>query len=143
ANHPQLAADVINNLMLEYQVVTREDKNETNRRMLDFIDKRILGVEEELDSVTGVLLRFQDANNIVVPPESQGESYFQQIEQNEREIISGYAQDKIAQIIDSYLRNTNNAYELVPSSLGLSDATLNGMIAEYNSAQLERKNLIC
>ncbi|MDQ3683270.1 MAG: polysaccharide biosynthesis tyrosine autokinase [Bacteroidota bacterium] len=142
ANHPQLAADVINQLMKEYQVVTREDKNETNRRMLDFIDRRMKGVEKELDSVTGKLLAFQNKNDIIVPPEAYGASYFQQIEENEREIISGTAQDNIAQQIENYLGANRNAYETVPSSLGLSDATLNGMIGEYNQAQTERKHLI-
>jgi len=142
ANHPQLAADVVNQLMQEYQVVTREDKNETNRRMLDFIDRRMKGVEKELDTVTGRLLSFQNANDIIVPPEAYGASYFQQIEDNEREIISGTAQDNIAQQIENYLGANRNAYETVPSSLGLSDATLNGMISEYNQAQTERKHLI-
>lgn len=142
ANHPQLAADVVNQLMKEYQVVTREDKNETNRRMLDFIDRRMKGVEKELDSVTGRLLAFQNANDIIVPPEMQGASYFTQIVGNEREIIGGNAQDNVAQMIENYLGNSRNAYETVPSSLGLSDGTLNMMIAEYNGAQLARKNLI-
>ncbi len=142
ANHPQLAADVINQLMIEYQVVTREDKNETNRRMLDFIDRRMKGVEKELDSVTGKLLGFQSRNDIVVPPELQGTSYFEQIETNEKDIASGNAQDNVAQMIENYLGNDRNAYETVPSSLGLGDNTLNSMIGEYNGAQLERKHLI-
>src|SRR5690606_3209957 len=45
ATHPQLAADVINRLMQEYQVVTREDKNETNKQMLAFIDGRLADVQ--------------------------------------------------------------------------------------------------
>jgi capsular exopolysaccharide synthesis family protein len=142
ANHPQLAADVVNHLMKEYQVVTREDKNETNRRMLDFIDKRMKGVEKELDSVTEKLLAYQNANDIIVPPEMQGSSYFQHIEETEREIIGGRVQDNVAQMIESYLRESKNEYERVPSSLGLNDATLNMMIGEYNGAQLARKNLI-
>ncbi len=142
ANHPQLAADVVNQLMKEYQVVTREDKNETNRRMLDFIDRRMKGVEKELDSVTGRLLSFQNANDIIVPPETYGASYFLQIEENEREIIGNMAQDKVAQMIENYLGDSRNVDESVPSSLGLSDATLNMMIGEYNASQSERKHLI-
>jgi len=139
--HPQLAADVLNQLMQEYQVVTREDKNETNRRMLDFIDGRLEGVQKEVDSVTGRLLAYQNANDLI-NPEAQSSSYFTRAEATEQEIIGQRVQDNIAQMIDNYLRDNTNKYNLVPSSLGLDDATLNGMIAGYNAAQLERKALI-
>ncbi|HUP12284.1 MAG TPA: GNVR domain-containing protein, partial [Niastella sp.] len=141
ATHPQLAADVINELMKEYQVVTREDKNETNRRMLDFIDGRLQGVKNELDSITGQLLTYQNANDLI-NPEAQSTSYFSRMETMNQQIIDQGVQDNIAQMIDTYLRDRNNTYNLVPSSLGLSDATLNSMIVAYNVAQLERKSLI-
>jgi hypothetical protein len=50
--------------------------------------------------------------------------------------------DNIAGMLDSYLRNETNAYTLVPSTLGLDDVTLGGMISLYNAAQLDRKSLI-
>lgn len=141
ASHPQLAADVVNQLMKEYQVVTREDKNETNRRMLEFIDGRLQGVQKELDSVTGQLLTYQNRNDLI-NPDAQSQSYFTRIEATEQEIISQQVQDNVAQMVDNYLRDTKNKYNLVPSSLGLADATLNSMITGYNQAQTERKFLI-
>ena len=141
AAHPQLAADVVNRLMQEYQVVTREDKNETNQRMLQFIDGRLADVQLELDTVTRRLLAYQNAHNII-SPESQSNSYFSRVEESDRQLNEHRVQDDIARMIDNYLRNRENNFSLVPSTLGLQDPTLSNLIAAYNVAQMERKALL-
>jgi capsular exopolysaccharide synthesis family protein len=141
SDNPQLAADFISDLMKEYQVATREDKNETNRRMLDFIDTRMKGVERELDSVTFRLLAYQRENNMI-NPEMQSGNYFSKLITTDEGITAQLEKDNTADMLDSYLRNEKNAYTLVPSTLGLDDATLSVMISAYNVAQLERKSLI-
>jgi tyrosine-protein kinase Etk/Wzc len=141
ATNADLAADLINQLMKEYQVATREDKNETNRRMLDFIDGRLKGVERELDSVTRRLLAYQRENNLI-NSESQSAGYFSKIEETDEEINKERVQDYFAQMIDSYLGDRKNKYDLVPSSFTLNDGTLGALIGAYNVAQLERKALI-
>jgi tyrosine-protein kinase Etk/Wzc len=141
ATNPLLAADFIGRLMKEYQVATREDKNETNQRMLEFIDDRMDKVQKELDSITAVLLRYQRENNLI-NTESQTGSYFARIEKTDEEINQFRVEDNFAVMIDTYLRDEKNAYNLVPSNFGLKDATLNNLISAYNVAQLERKELI-
>jgi hypothetical protein len=46
----------------------------------------------------------------------------------------------VADMLDEYLADKKNEFNnvIVPSSLGLTDATLNTLIASYNSAQLSR-----
>jgi uncharacterized protein involved in exopolysaccharide biosynthesis len=141
SDNPQLAADFITDLMKEYQVATREDKNETNRRMLDFIDTRMKGVEKELDSVTFRLLAYQRENNMI-NPEMQSGNYFSKLISTDEGITAQLEKDNTADMLDSYLRNEQNAYTLVPSTLGLDDGTLSVMVSAYNVAQLERKSLI-
>ena len=141
ATNPQLASDFINTLMKEYQVATREDKNEMNRRMLDFIDERMKIVEKELDSITAALLKYQRDNNII-NSETQSGSYFARLEETDKEINIQREEDYTAQMVADYLGNEENAYNLVPSNFGLKDATLSTLIGAYNVAQLERKELI-
>jgi capsular exopolysaccharide synthesis family protein len=47
-------------------------------------------------------------------------------------------------MIGNYLADKRNAFNkvVVPSTLGLEDATLNGLVAEYNKMQIERKQLV-
>ncbi|MCU7551280.1 polysaccharide biosynthesis tyrosine autokinase [Chitinophagaceae bacterium LB-8] len=141
STHPRLAADVINRLMLEYKIATLNDKNETKRQTIDFIDGRLKVISKELDSVNYSLLRYQEANNLI-NSESLSASLFSRIEGNDQQIMDQRVQINVAEMIDTYLRDQNHAYELVPSSLGLSDATLGTMISAYNVAQLDRKALI-
>lgn len=141
AENPLLASDLINKLMQEYQVATREDKNETNRRMLDFIDGRLNGVEKELDSVTARLLAYQRANNLI-SPEAQTTALFSKAEGADLRLNEERVQEQFARMIENYLREGKNKYSLVPSSFSLIDPTLSTLISAYNVAQLERKSLL-
>jgi capsular exopolysaccharide synthesis family protein len=141
ATHPVLAADVLNQLMQEYQVVTIEDKNETKRQTINFIDDRLQVVSRELDSVTGSLLAYQRANNLL-DPTTQSASFLTKIDKYEEEINTQQVQVNVANMIEAYLRDSKNDFSVVPSSLGLQDGTLNTMISAYNVAQLERKGLL-
>ena len=139
--HPKLSADIINQLMQEYQESTILDKNETTKQTIEFIDDRLGLVSHELDSVTGALLAYQQANNIFYP-ETQSSSLFTRIDEFDKQINEQQVQVNIAQIIQNYLLDRKNTFSLVPSSLGIADPTLSTMIAAYNVAQLERKGLI-
>lgn len=141
AEHPKLAADVINKLMRVYQQATIDAKNETSRRIIAFIDDRLKVVSKELDSVTNKLLSYQLANNII-SPEYQSSRYFSRASEAEDQIADQQVQLNVAQLIINYLNDSKNATDLVPSSLGINDATLNNLISAYNVAQLERKSLI-
>jgi capsular exopolysaccharide synthesis family protein len=142
STNPQQGADIINDLMKEYQVATREDKNETNRRMLVFIDGRLKDVGRELDSITGRYLAYQRANNIIGDVETQSSGYISRLETAEEQINELRVESDMAVTLDAYLRDRKNAYNLVPSTFGLKDGTLSTLIGAYNVAQLERKALI-
>lgn len=134
-----LAADVINALMEEYQQVTIEDKNAATRKSLAFIDANLNDRAKELDSITQKLVAYQKANNIV-QPETQANNYFSRVEQAHGLVQQERLRLNNALQVEDYVRNNNQG--LVPSSLGIEDPTLNGMIGAYNQSQLERKALL-
>jgi capsular exopolysaccharide synthesis family protein len=140
-SHPLLAADVLNGLMREYQVATIEDKNETKRQTIAFVDDRLQVVSRELDSVTALLLAYQRANNLI-DAEGQSAAYLARIDAFDVQTREQEAQVSIARMIETYLADSRNNFSVVPSSLGLADPTLNTMISAYNVAQLERKALV-
>lgn len=141
AAHPELAADIVNQLIKEYQIVTIEDKNEILRNTIAFIDERLKGVSRELDSVTRSLLLYQVQNNLL-DASAQSSSLFSKIENYDEQIKQQQVQISVAQMIATYLRDIAHTYDLVPSTLGITDATLAGLIASYNTVQLERKGLL-
>jgi tyrosine-protein kinase Etk/Wzc len=139
ATNPDLAADVVNQLMAEYQEAIIEDKNIATEKTIAFIDSRLNVVQEQLDSINQRLLRFQQVNNII-DPEAQSANYLSRIEESSKEASSQLIQLNNAEMIDGYMRQQR--FEPVPSSLGVADETLTALLGSYNTAQLERKRLL-
>ena len=141
--HPNLGADIINQLMDEYGDYTKELKNKTADQMIDFIDNRLTVIKGELDSVQDKLLRYSQENNII-DIEAQSANYFGNISSADKEINEQQLQFMIAEGIESYLKNKKNEFDqvVVPSSFNLSDATLNELVGSYNKLQLERQQLL-
>lgn len=139
ATNPQLAADVINQLMREYQEAVIEDKNDALVRTMAFVNSRLKVVEQELDSINRRLLAFQQANNLI-DPGAQSTNFLSRIEAAAQEASEQTIQLNNAEMIDRYLRTQQN--DPVPSTLGIDDPTLNTMVAGYNEAQLQRKALL-
>lgn len=131
ATNPQLAADVINQLMKEYQEAVIEDKNDALVRTMAFVDTRLEVVQKELDSINRELLIFQQSNNLI-DPQVQSSNYLTRIEAATQEISQQTIQLNNAEMLDHYLRT--QLEDPVPSTLGIEDPTLTDpVISQYVS----------
>jgi tyrosine-protein kinase Etk/Wzc len=140
ATNPDLASDVINQLMIEYQKSTIEDKNATTQRKMDFIDRELDTVARQVDSIMDRKIAFIKQYNLI-DPKTQASNSFAREEQAADLLREQHLLLNTANQIESYLNNRTGS-NLVPSSLTLEDATLNTMIAAYNQAQIEKKDLL-
>lgn len=138
-----MGADVINKLMEEYAVYSIEEKNIASDQILVFIEGRLKLLGRELDSVQQVLLEYSQRNNLI-DIDAQTHSFFENISGVDREINRQQLQINVADIIRDYLGNKQNVFTqvIVPSSLGLTDATLNALVEGYNQAQLQRQSML-
>ncbi len=141
---PQMGADIVNQLMIEYGKRSVEVKNLTALQTLEFIDIRLDKLDHEIDSIEKIKLAYQQKNDLI-DVDAQSGNYFSSLSDANQAI--SLQEDKLnsAQMVDAYLKDKANQYEpfkLVPSALGLDDVTLNGLIQGYNVAQLERKGLL-
>lgn len=140
SNNPQLAADIINATMTEYQKATIEDKNEKTQAQLAFIDKELDTISNQLEGINDRYVSFIKANS-AYDLQTQSGSYLNQIEESTKNRAA--QQDilnKTYQIESSLLTRTGTIK--VPSSLGIDDPTLTKMVDAYNEAQLQRKALL-
>src|SRR5205085_10614895 len=64
STNAQMAADIVNHLMLEYDSMTVEQNNYSNNQMLNFIKERLDSMNRELDAQQLKLLRYKQDNNI-------------------------------------------------------------------------------
>lgn len=139
STHPNLAADVINQLMIEYGKANIEDKNTTTNQQLDFIDREIKQVSRQLDSINDLYVAFRKTNNLI-DPSTQSKAYLTRIEESDSKLNEQKVLTQNALIVDNYLRQKDAT--IIPSSLGLEDPILKTLIEDYNKAQIERKALL-
>ncbi len=144
ATNPQMAADIVNNLMIQYDSLTIEQNNFSTDQMLGFIDSRLENLRGEVDSIQAIFLAYQQKNNLV-NVELQSSEYFNKMGEADKLIGEQQLRLNVAGLIGDYLRDKKNKFSsinVVPSSLGLEDLTLNELVSGYNRAQLERQALL-
>lgn len=137
----QKSADIVNQLMIEYGEMTKEDKSEEAALTLAFVDTSLKSVTHEIDSIQKEKTHYQEANNFI-DLESQTQNYFTDFSDADKSARDQEILLNVTEIIENYLHDKQNNYKTVPSSLGLTDPTLSGKIDEYNKAQLYRAGLI-
>jgi tyrosine-protein kinase Etk/Wzc len=140
ATNPQYAADVINQLMIEYQQATIEDKNAATQNRLNFINRELDTIARQLDSITNLRLDYIKRHGLF-SPETQTSGFLTQMDNAKEQAKQQRIRLNNVYLIEGYLRNKMNDIP-VPSSLGLEDPTLNQMVTAYNQAQLEAKALL-
>ncbi|MDB5251871.1 MAG: hypothetical protein JWP27_1040, partial [Flaviaesturariibacter sp.] len=111
------------------------------RQTLEFIDGRLHIVSRELDSVTNALVAYQQSHNLT-DVEGAASNYMSKVEEADKQLVEQRSLLNNAQLIQAYVSDTRNRFNLVPSSLSIDDPTLNSLISGYNMAQLDRKTLI-
>ena len=138
-----MGSDIINTLMEEYSGYSVEQKKLSSDQILAFIEDRLADYGGKLDSVQRMYLDYQRRYNLI-DAESQSQEYFDIISEadkinNQQNIMLG-----VTDMLDDYLVDKRNEFRrvVVPSTLGLEDATLNALVASYNLAQMERKQLL-
>ena len=142
-SHPQLCADVINELIKQYGFYSVEQKKQSNNQILSFVNARIDEIGRRLDSMQNLYLDYQVRNNIV-NGDAQLALYFSNVVESDKTTNEQKIRLSVTGMIDEYLADKKNEFSkvVVPSTLGLEDPTLNALVAAYNTAQLERRALV-
>ena len=137
----QKSSDIINQLMFEYGEMTKEDKSEEAALTLVFVDTSLKSVQREIDSIQKQKTEFQKANNLI-DMQSQTQSYLSNMSDADKSLKDQEILMNVTGIIEDYLKDKQNNYKTVPSSLGLTDVTLSSKMDEYNKDQLYRTSLL-
>ncbi|MEI9947095.1 MAG: polysaccharide biosynthesis tyrosine autokinase [Chitinophagaceae bacterium] len=138
-----MSADVINNLMVQYDSMTVEQNNFSRDQIIQFVDEQLKILTGELDSIQLILLAYQQKNNIF-DVQSQSNFYLDKMTEADKAINEQQLKLAFAETVENYLKDKSNKYNqaVVPSSLGLEDITLNELVSDYNKAQLKRQALL-
>ncbi len=137
-----MAADVINELMAQYDSLTIEQNNYSSDQTIAFIDDRLDKLKGEVDSLKAIEIALRQRDELF-NVEIQSGDYLTKLRESGSLLTEQEYRIASIDLIDAYIKNASNRFtEVVPSSLGLEDPTLNELVMSYNKAQLERQTLI-
>jgi capsular exopolysaccharide synthesis family protein len=129
---------ILNAIIREFIQSGIDDKNAVSQNTIRFIDDRLSIVSKELSGVEGNLESFQ-GNNDLINVTNQTAQSFDNSNDLSKNLTDINIQLGVIQMIQSYFNNPVNQGKLVPSSLGINDATLTNLLTRYNELELNRE----
>ncbi len=142
STNAQMAADIINTLMVEYDSMTIEQNNYSNQQMLQFIKDRLADMDVQLDSLKLKFQLYQQKHKIF-NVDKQLETSLNKVIEADKATAEQQFKLEVATDINRYITDKQNQYsEKTPSPLILEDPTLSLLIAEFNRLQLSRRSLL-
>ncbi len=139
---PRRADDILNTLVVMVNRENREYKNHTTQSTIDFIDKRLETISKDLGDAETEYKDYQSTNS-AVSLESQTQLAVSTDRDYRKQQTEVELQLRILDMITKYLAETpQGEYKVVPANVGVSDAGLNSIIADYNSKVSERNRMV-
>ena len=136
----QKAKDIINGLIDTYNQNAVEDKRLIANKTSDFINDRIREISGDLSSVDQSAQEFKSGRGIT-NVESQSNANISISAQSQQELQNASMQLNIANSMKNIVDN-QNGFEILPSNVGISDATIANTTATYNQLVSERNRLL-
>lgn len=137
---PLRATDVINTLVTVYNEEAIRDKNQVAINSANFINDRLIIIENELGNVESNLENYKQANQIV-DIGTTAQRYEGEVAKYSQEAIEIQTQLKWAQFIRDYLYDPLKNNDLLPTNSGFEGTNLESYITKYNSLKLKRDRI--
>lgn len=131
---------VLNALVYEYNNYNIEQNNQIANNTIQFIDDRLLYISNELNDVENGIKSFKQNNALDI--QEEGTVEVGRAKELKEKLDDQELQMNVADMVSQYVNNPKRRYELVPSNLGIGDATLGGLIGDYNTGVLKRQELL-
>ena len=135
------AKDFINQLVAIYNMDANDDKNEVATRTAEFIDERIQIINRELGSTEEELADYKQQAGLT-NLQADAQLALQENSAYNQKRVENSTQIRLIEFLKSYINDPRNAWEVIPSNVGLSDAGLSSLIDKYNQILIERKRLL-
>lgn len=135
------AEDYMNELIRVYNEDANEVKNEVALKTEAFVNKRIKIIDAELGTTESDLEVYKRDNRLV-DLASEATAAYKGIENYQTQQIELQTQMLLVKSLKEFVDNPVNYMEVIPANLGLTDAAVNSIIAEYNARVVDRKRLL-
>lgn len=137
----QRADDILATMLEVYKQSIIDEKNQIARSTANFIDSRILVINEDLDSVETRLASFKQQNKLM-DLKQNAITYLEQGRTARERSIQLESQLEVAEALLDFLRSNSNEEELIPVIMGIGDMSIQSQIGKYNELMLQRNRLL-
>jgi capsular exopolysaccharide synthesis family protein len=134
----QKGIDILNAFINELNAADIEDRIKLSANTVKFIDERLLSISGDLRNVEGNLENYQ-GNNQLVDIKSQSAQSLEGSAGISSTIKTLTNQQAVVSMLIDYFNNPANDNKLVPSAMGLMDASVSSLITHYNDVQLKKQ----
>ena len=133
--------DFLTRLVTCYNLQANADKNEIAMKTEEFINERISKINSELGLTEGAIEDFK-RRNAVTDIGIDASSSVQMTSQYSAQLSKADAEIRILDNLRDYVNSPKNKYQLIPSNVGMTDATATNLINSYNQAVQDRNRLL-
>lgn len=141
SKNPKKVRDIFNTLAVEYNRADVEDKNRETDSTIQFIDERLMLISGELGIVETNLQKFRETNDVIAM-EGQEKFQLERMKDVRGKMDALDIQIQVTDLIKDYVNNPSRKFSLAPSSLGIQDPALLGLVQQYNEQVLRREELL-
>ena len=137
----QRAEDVLNTVIAVYNENWIKDKNQVAVSTSMFINERLGVIERELGNVDESISSYK-SQNLLPDVQAAASMYMEQSSATSAQILTLNTQLSMARYIRNYLTNATAKNQLIPANSGIESSGIEAQIAEYNTMQLRRNDLV-
>lgn len=131
---------IIDVLVQQFNQDGIEDKRLVSKRTKNFVENRLIFLEQELDTVETNIVQFKEQSDLV-SIEANTEQLFGKEAGAENKRYEAATQLAVTKDLKSTLQS-QSAYSLLPANIGIENASINQLTQEYNTLVLERDRLL-
>lgn len=137
----QRAEDVLNTVIAIYNENWIKDKNQIAVSTSQFINERLGVIEQELGNVDENISSYK-SEHLLPDVQAAASMYMAQSSETNTQILALNTQLSMARYIRNYLSNATSNNQLLPANSGIESPGIEQQIANYNTAQLRRNDLV-
>ncbi len=137
---PERGEDILNELLIAYNVASIHDKNTLAGNTLNFIQERLVSVERDLDSIQRKVQHYRSQTN-AIDIGTQGKLYLQNVSNNDQKLGEINMQLAVLNQVETFVTMKDQTSGIVPSNLGVNDPTLSHLVDKLYSSELEYESL--
>ncbi len=137
---PERGEDILNGLINEYNRAILTDRNIIAKNTLAFVQERLNNVTGDLNAIEQKSQQYK-AGNRAIDIGTQGRLYLENVSSNDQKLSEINMQLAVLDQVQNYAFSNSNKGAIVPSTLGMNDGILTGLLNKLYESEMEAEKL--